>query len=127
MTTARIAHSATLLKNGKVLIVGGETQFPYRTDLSAELYDTATGAFTPTGSFLGGGPIVGSATLLADGKVLVVGIYSHLAALYDPGSGTFSPTGHPRGIHPSAILLTNGKVLFTGGLDDWRGHTRGII
>jgi len=119
MTTARIAHSATLLKNGKVLIVGGETQFPYRTDITAELYDPATGAFTLTGSFLGGGPIVGSATLLADGKILVVGFYSALAALYDPGSGTFSPTGSPSRYHGSAILLTNGKVLFTGGIDDF--------
>ena len=117
MTTPRIVHSATLLKNGKVLFVGGENQFPYLADITAELYDPATGTFTPTGSFLGGGPIGGTATLLPDGRVLVVGAYSGLAALYDPASGTFSSTGRPVWLHDSAILLTTGKVLFTGGLE----------
>ena len=36
------------------------------------------------------------------------------ARLYDPGSGTFSPTGTPTGWDGSAILLTNGEVLFDG-------------
>jgi Kelch motif len=120
MTTPRIVPKPpTLLKNGKVLFVGGETPFlvPYLADITAELYDPATGAFTPTGSFLGAGPVGGSATLLPDGRVLVVGAYSGLAALYDPASGTFSPTGRPGSLHDSAILLTNGKVLFTGGLE----------
>jgi len=118
MTTARIVPKPpTLLKDGKVLFVGGEfIGPPYLADMSAELYDPATGAFTPTGSFLGGGS-GGTPTLLPDGRVLVVGAYSNLAALYDPASGTFSPTGRPRWAHDSAILLTNGNVLFTGGLE----------
>ncbi|HTS56295.1 MAG TPA: kelch repeat-containing protein, partial [Terriglobales bacterium] len=85
MTTPRIVPKPpNLLKNGKVLFVGGEfIGPPYLADMTAELYDPATGAFTPTGSFLGGGPVGGSATLLSDGRVLVVGTYSGLAALYD--------------------------------------------
>jgi hypothetical protein len=118
MTTARVGHTATLLTNGKVLFLGGETpRPPYLADITAELYDPATGAFTPTGTFIGAGPVGGIATLLPDGRVLVVGAYSGLAGLYDPGSGTFSPTGSPTGWHGSAILLTNGKVLFTGGVE----------
>ncbi len=123
MTTPRIGHRPTLLKNGKVLFLGGETaRPPYLADITAELYDPATGAFTPTGSFLGAGPVGGIATLLPDGRVLVVGVYSGLAALYDPASGTFSPTGRPSSPHDSAILLANGKVLFTGGLEGEDKH-----
>src|SRR5271167_2624313 len=48
MSVGRSAHTASLLKNGKVLIVGGWTGM---NDLrgSAEIYDPATSAFTPTG------------------------------------------------------------------------------
>ena len=117
MTTARFGQGI-LLKNGKVLFVGGEAaRPPFLPDITAELYDPATGAFTPTGTFIGAGPVGGIATLLADGRVLVVGAYSGLAGLYDPDTGTFSPTGTPTGWHGSAILLTNGKVLFTGGVE----------
>lgn len=119
MTTGRVVPAATLLTNGKVLFLGGETpRPPYLADITAELYDPATGVFTPTGTDIGAGPGGGFATLLSDGKVLVVGFYSGLARLYDPDSGTFSPTGGPNELHSSAILLTNGKVLFTGGIDD---------
>lgn len=62
-------------------------------------------------------------TLLASGKVLVVGGYdagnAALAAaeLYDPATGSWSPTGSmatARSIH-DATLLPNGKVLVAGG------------
>ncbi|HEV8553092.1 MAG TPA: kelch repeat-containing protein [Casimicrobiaceae bacterium] len=43
LNTARSGHTATLLANGKVLVVGGRNNVsPYVPD-SAELYDPATG------------------------------------------------------------------------------------
>ena len=119
MGTARSDHVATLLANGKVLIVGG--------DASAELFDPASRTFTPTGNMttLRYGA---TATLLADGTVLIAGGFgsgtSQLprlssAELYDPGSGTFTATGSMavgRVLH-TATVLNDGKVLIAGGTD----------
>src|SRR5438105_707186 len=44
MSTARAFHTATLLPNGKVLVAGGDA-----APTSAELYDPATGTWSPTG------------------------------------------------------------------------------
>jgi hypothetical protein len=55
-------------------------------DHSAELYDPATGTFSPTGAETIGGEI--SATLLPDGRVLVAGSESNDSYLAGPNSTT---------------------------------------
>jgi hypothetical protein len=121
MSIGRSGHTATLLKNGKALIVGGWTG---RYDLrgSAEIYDPATNAFTPTGNLVverAGN----TATLLADGRVLIAGGEDRQenaiasAEIYDPGTGKFSLTSSmtdPRGSH-TATALMDGRVLIVGG------------
>jgi hypothetical protein len=117
MTTPRDGHSATLLHNGDVLIVGGS----YVENLaSAELYNPTAGTFAATGSMhlARSGHTV---TLLADGRVLIAGGNGGGASaeIYDPSSGTFALTGNmtmPRENHVAA-LLNNGKVLVAGGFN----------
>ena len=127
MSVARYNQTATLLPGGKVLIVGGFDiipAFPPGTSYkSAELYDRATGLFTPAGS-MATGRDGHTATLLANGKVLIIGGFEaggagflKSAELYDPATGLFSPTGSmgtARRFH-TATLLANGKVLVAGG------------
>jgi len=75
------------------------------------------GTFTPTGS-MAASRYLHTATLLADGRVLIAGgNAAGTAELYDPATGAFASTGNmttPRTAH-TATLLPNGKVLITGG------------
>jgi large repetitive protein len=129
MGAARVLHTATVLPSGKVLVVGGQRELNATGNPvllpSAELYDPATGAFTPTGA-MATGRWLHTATLLASGKVLVAGGASlatmgqedeRTAELYDPATGTFSPTGPFRWARSghTATLLPSSKVLVAGG------------
>jgi len=112
-TAGRIDHTATLLPNGKVLIVGGRStnNAPLPT---ADLYDPAAGTFFPTGNMTVG-RTGHTATLLRSGKVLITGgtAIGPGGELYDPATGTFSSTtGYmsSRRTNHTAALLANGNV-----------------
>ncbi|HXP78758.1 MAG TPA: kelch repeat-containing protein [Verrucomicrobiae bacterium] len=125
MQFVHASHTATLLKTGKVLIIGWGPA-------TAELFDPSTGTFKATGSMLE--PRVGhTATLLTSGKVLVAAGIGQVGGapgvlaeseLYDPATGSFSQTlGHlanARQLH-TASLLADGKVLVAGGMLDNAG------
>jgi hypothetical protein len=122
MSTARSAHTATLLPSGKALIAGGDsclfTGYYYEACPlnSAEVYDSSSGTFTATGN-MSVKRVFHTATLLSNGKVLITGGHDASAELYDPTSGTFAVTGSMsvgRSSH-TATLLASGKVLITGG------------
>jgi len=123
MTMGRAFHTATLLRNGKVLVAGGFGSIGSLS--SAEVYDPATGIWSSTNS-MNTARQNHTATLLPNGKVLVAGghrfinisfSYLNSAELYDPATGSWSTTSSmstPRQDH-TATLLPNGKVLVAGG------------
>lgn len=126
MIAARATHTATLMRDGKVLLAGG-MEDNEQILASAELYDPARGTFTRTGD-LTAARAGHTATLLPDGKVLLTGGsntsgWLSSAELYDPATGRFTAIGNmtaTRGGH-TAIALGNGRVLIAGGFDGARG------
>jgi len=122
LNAARQGHTATLLQNGVVLVVGGTSAAPLAT---AELYNIASRSWTTTGQ-MKSARTLHTASLLRDGKVLVAGgqsgtypsvVYASSAELYDPNTGNWTVTGSlgtGRAQHTETVL-PNGKVLVVGG------------
>jgi hypothetical protein len=132
MNDGRWMHTATLLTDGRVLITGGRNNNctancqMYSLN-SAEIFDPATGSYTPTG-FMHYSRYNHTATLLSDGRVLILGGESTedlgtgndqvgVAEVYDPSTGQFTTWTSlivPRSSH-QATLLNNGLLWVTGG------------
>ncbi len=119
MIQGRAGHTATLLRDGRVLVAGGYNEIEIA---SSELYDPASATWTNTGR-LAIGRQNHTATLLPNGMVLVAGgtdrsgLTTASAELYNPATGAWTPTGsllHDRALH-TATLLAGGRVLVAGG------------
>ena len=135
MTEWRDGAVAALLLDGRVLIVGGNGGGGDDTDMaSAELFDPKTNTFSATGSMYQKHGRQATATLLLDGRVLVVGgadqtgmQISSDAELYDPATGKFSETGQttePAWYH-TATRFPDGRVLVITSDDFSQGaHTQ---
>src|SRR5256885_1060398 len=120
MSTQRARRTATLLRDGRVLMVGGTDGS--KPLASLEVYDPSTRTFSRASSALVLARQDHTATLLPDGRVLVAGgsnssAVLNFAELYDPTASTVSPAGPlnvPRTL-ASAALLLDGTVLVAGG------------
>jgi len=124
MGVGRWGHAAALLPNGDVFVVGGtgEEPNPPSIALSAEIYDPGTNLWVAVAN-MAETHFEPTATVLPDGRVLVVGATSQSRPeLFDLARNLWSGTGSSmdRRRH-TATLLANGQVLIAGGhgtLDD---------
>jgi MYXO-CTERM domain-containing protein len=117
MNANRYDHTATLMGDGRVLVVGG--YYGVGTNSTSELYDPVLHTWTLK---MSNTRAVHTATLLGNGKVLVAGgdnsgVTLATSELYDPASDAW--TGNMMMTTPrkaqTATLLGNGKVLVAGG------------
>jgi hypothetical protein len=132
LSTVRVFHTASLLQDGRILVAAGQVgELNVGSGSSdeggpvaaTELFDPATGTSTEAAP-LAEARAGHTATVLQDGRVLVVGgmgatdsAYLASAETYDPASGTWSPAASlntARGFH-TASLLQDGRVLVVGG------------
>lgn len=137
---ARQHHTATLLSDGRVLVVGGRGTDGLSTLSSCELYTPKKNAWTPCA------PLTvarshHAAVLLPDGRVLVTGGTTHesvdgqnrfvalaSAELYDPAKNKWTaaaPMADARNGH-TATLLGDGTVLVVGGAREQRQHLASV-
>lgn len=134
----RRGHTATTLLDGRVLILGGwdAADFPVSTGLIIDprpdpfadgAYDPSSGVVTRLGSVLQAPRAGHTATLLADGRVLVIGgrgAGGDLSSLevVDPATGTSSllpvSLGRARAGH-TATAIRNGEILVAGSMTYW--------
>jgi len=129
LVTARQDHTATVLSTGKVLVVGGRSSATSTTGITiAELFDPATGTWSPTTSITGGrwfhtatqlGTTSSSTT---SGKALIAGGINGTATvttaqLYSTSAGTWTAAAGLNAARDghTATLLSTGNVLVTGG------------
>ena len=120
MLTARESHTATLLGNGLVLIIGGDDRT--KSLSAAELFNPISRSFAPTAD-MAEARARHTSTLLNDGTVLVIGgrdaSGNALASAesYDPARMSFVPTSKMSNRREShaATTLSDGRVLVVGG------------
>jgi N-acetylneuraminic acid mutarotase len=126
LTGGRYSHTATLLKDGRVLVAGGNDSAPLK---SAQLYDPAANTWSSAGT-MSLARTGQAAALLDSGKVLVAGgmapdadpasstgAYTRSAELYNPATNTWTATGDMAAarFQPTMTVLPDGRVLVAGG------------
>ena len=140
MSTPRILHAACRLADGRVMVAGGTStlQPDALTAISSalssvEIWDPATGLWTPTASI--SGPRLGLAlSRLPNGQIMVSGGVQYSVIIivpnatsvatvqrWNPATGTWSNgpnMGQPRaGHHYNQVTLADGRILMTGGIN----------
>ncbi|WP_437541917.1 kelch repeat-containing protein [Sorangium sp. So ce367] len=132
MITPRGEHTATVLKDGRVLVAGGYPELddpPYTTReamslRAVEICDPATRTWSPAAPLLQARS-GHAAVLLPDGHVLVAGGRTRNAAalgtslpsaeIYDPMTDTWTPAGPLSIPHPApSMMLAGGRPVLVG-------------
>lgn len=140
LAVARTHHTATLLKDGRVLVAGGRAADGLSTLASVEFYEPKKGTWQ-LGPPMQVGRSHHAATLLDDGRVLVTGGTTHQAAegghrfvalasaeLFDPVKNAWTRVAdmaEARNGH-TATLLDDGTVLVVGGAREQRAHLASV-
>ena len=117
---------ASLLRNGKILIVSGSGNYPSNTDFESAVWDPTTSSVTTLP--IGWDMFCNGMVALADGRIMIFGgnlQYDPFhgwkrTSIYDPSTGKFADMqdmAHGRW-YPTSVELGDGRVLTFAGLDE---------
>lgn len=132
MTVPRADHTAVVLADGRIAFIGG-TSTGWTILDSIEIYDPKTGEISAAGR-MSVPRMSHTSVLLSDGRVFIAGgrngrgstvqIYNSTET-FDPSTGQSRPCAHmqTRRHKHDAIALADGRVLITGGSNEY--DTRG--
>ena len=112
------------LPDGRALVMGGTSDYSFKGDNRASIFDPATERFVQTQS-MADGRWYATATTLGDGRVMAFsglslnGGTNNTVEIYDlrnAGAGWTNPVSAPFSppLYPPMLLLPNGKVFYTG-------------
>ena len=132
MNRARTQHSATLLSDGTVLVIGGNSQsnlYGVVTETTAEIYNPATNSWSLIPNEMVTGHWDHNATLLANGDVLLTsngftwswyGYGDNSAELYEAATQSFTELSSMSAVRVQHVssMLPDGSVILIGGQQD---------
>ena len=112
------------LPDGRPLVIGGTSDYSFKGDNRASIFDPATTQFLQSQS-MANGRWYGTATALGDGRIMAFsglnlsGGTNNTVEVYDltnAGAGWTSPVTAPFSppLYPRMFLLPSGKVFYTG-------------
>jgi N-acetylneuraminic acid mutarotase len=127
----RVAHTATLLGDGRVLLVGGLCWRDCTGSKVNDIYDPGTNKVSQL-TFAGTPPTAHVAALLKDGRVLIAGSNGSkvedrkVAYLYNPKGGLMTWVNQPSMAYGRAsatgTTLNDGRVLVVGGEQEYESY-----
>jgi hypothetical protein len=121
MQTPRWRDAATTMMDGRVLVVGGNSDDPAgcvgTACKSGDLFDPTTNTFKATATLMSENRTFVWSVLMVDGRVMITSDSSGTAEIYDPVADTFStrtlPSVHYFG--QRIVRLRDGRVMIMGG------------
>jgi len=127
MGATREWHTSTLLRDGRVLVTGGQNNAGTALN-TTEIFNPTAGTWT-AGPVMAAARLEPAATLLLDGRVLIIGGFTAGSAtnsvqIFNPTTNQLSAaTNLPTGVAPgrarhTAALYPNGRVVVVGGNDN---------
>jgi hypothetical protein len=113
MINSRRFYASAVLRDGRVLVAGGEYSDAGSETEKTEIYDPATNSWTAIGTPGWGELGDAAACVLADGRLLIGALRDARSAIYDPATNTWTAAGNmaARSNEETWTLMRDGTVV----------------
>lgn len=123
MSFWRRYYASGMLKDGRVIIIGGEQSGDVGDTNKGEIYDPVSDTWSPIPSPTGW-PKVGDASscVLPDGRFMIGALSSPACIIYDPNSNSWTPAANKavKSNEESWVLLPDGTIVTTQCWDPYQ-------